>query len=305
MPLTFPPDRCSMGISGLLALLAPITQDVHLSAYAGQRIAVDAYVWLHKGAYTCAIDLALNRPTTAYINFCMKRIALLRSFNITPVMVFDGANLEAKRSQESSRAKTREDGRMRGQALLKAGKRDLAFEQFQKAIDITPTMAHALIVECRKHNIECIVAPYEADAQLAHLARTRYVSAVISEDSDLIVYQCPKILYKLTDEGNAREIQTGHLGADLASSGVDFTGWVPAKFTQMCILSGCDYLPSIQSVGLKTAYKLLRKHGDAQKVIKHMRHEGSYPNMPPDYEVEFIKVWLSSLMIRPCSHAVL
>ena len=33
-------------------------------------------------------------------------------------------------------------------------------------------MAHQLIVELRRRNVELVVAPYEADAQLAYLART-------------------------------------------------------------------------------------------------------------------------------------
>ena len=41
--------------------------------------------------------------------------------------------------------------------------------------------------------MDCIVAPYEADAQLAYLMKTGITSAVISEDSDLLVYGCQKV----------------------------------------------------------------------------------------------------------------
>ncbi len=37
-------------------------------------------------------------------------------------------------------------------------------------------------------NIQYIVAPYEADAQLAFLSRNQLCDAVITEDSDLIVF---------------------------------------------------------------------------------------------------------------------
>ncbi len=33
-----------------------------------------------------------------------------------------------------------------------------------------------------------VVAPFEADAQLAYLAKSKYIDAIISEDSDLIPY---------------------------------------------------------------------------------------------------------------------
>ncbi len=34
---------------------------------------------------------------------------------------------------------------------------------------------------------ECIVAPYEADAQCAYLSKIQYVRAVVTEDSDLLM----------------------------------------------------------------------------------------------------------------------
>ena len=32
------------------------------------------------------------------------------------------------------------------------------------------------------------------------------------------------------------------------------------EFRQMCILSGCDYLPSVPGIGLTTAHKLMKKY---------------------------------------------
>ena len=39
--------------------------------------------------------------------------------------------------------------------------------------------------------------PGEADAQLAFLARRNLVHAVLSDDSDLVAYSCPRVLFKL------------------------------------------------------------------------------------------------------------
>ncbi len=52
--------------------------------------------------------------------------------------------------------------------------------------------------------MEVIVAPYEADAQMAFLARSTFahaVHAVITEDSDLLTYGCPRVraLLRRTD----------------------------------------------------------------------------------------------------------
>ena len=52
-----------MGISGLLPLLKSIQTEKSLSDYAGQTVAVDAYVWLHKGVFSCAVELATGKKT--------------------------------------------------------------------------------------------------------------------------------------------------------------------------------------------------------------------------------------------------
>ena len=45
--------------------------------------------------------------------------------------------------------------------------------------------------------IEFVVAPYEADAQMSYMVKAGIADFAISEDSDLIAYGCPKILMKL------------------------------------------------------------------------------------------------------------
>lgn len=49
----------------------------------------------------------------------------------------------------------------------------------------------------RSEDIEFVVAPYEADAQLAYLSSLEPenggIIAVISEDSDLMAYGCPAV----------------------------------------------------------------------------------------------------------------
>ena len=39
-----------------------------------------------------------------------------------------------------------------------------------------------------------IVAPYEADAQMVYLEKTGKVDAIFTEDSDLLVFGCKRVL---------------------------------------------------------------------------------------------------------------
>jgi exonuclease 1 len=84
-----------------------------------------------------------------------------------------------------------------------------ALQLLEKAVDISTELAHAVIqVLKEERNVECIVAPYEADAQLAYLCREGYVAAAVSEDSDLIAYYCPCVISKLdTMSGKCEVLQ--------------------------------------------------------------------------------------------------
>lgn len=54
----------------------------------------------------------------------------------------------------------------------------------------------------KQAGIEYIVAPYEADAQLAYLSISGYVDAVITEDSDLLAYGATRVRLR-TERGQA------------------------------------------------------------------------------------------------------
>lgn len=59
---------------------------------------------------------------------------------------------------------------MQAREHLRRGETAKARECFQKCVDVTSAMALELIRACRARHVDCIVAPYEADAQLAYLA---------------------------------------------------------------------------------------------------------------------------------------
>ena len=113
--------------------------------------------------------------------------------------------------------------------------------------------------------IEFIVSPYEADAQLAYLSINDLVHAVITEDSDLLVYGCKRVLFKMDKFGSGEEVCLNNIGS--ITEPVNFQGFDLKKFRHMCILSGCDYLASVTGMGLKKAHSLLRIHSTAKRVL--------------------------------------
>jgi exonuclease-1 len=163
-----------------------------------------------------------------------------------------------------------------------------ALRYFARAVDVTPRMAAQLIQRLRPMGFECIVAPYEADAQLAYLSLSGYISAVISEDSDLLVYGCAQVLYKLDSNGYGSLIRL----SDLPScASFDFRSWSQDRFCWMCVLSGCDYLCNIKSVGLRSAYRIALRSTSVDQVPVYVRSEVVF-NYEPNFDTEFYKAVL-------------
>lgn len=283
-----------MGISGLLPLLKSIQRPIELKKYAGQTIAVDAYGWLHRGAISCAVELAQGRPTRRYIDSVLNRVRMVQHCGVTPYLVFDGDFLPSKAGTEASRAKRREESRKAGQELLNAGKAKQAYLEFQKAIDITPEMARCLIEELKKMGLPYIVAPYEADPQMVYLEREGHVSGILSEDSDLLVFGAKRLLTKLDMQGNCIEINRREF---CAVREISLTDWTDVEFRHMAILSGCDYLEGVGNIGLKTAYRMIRKHKTIEKVIRMLQFDGKY-KVSENYLAAFYQAELTFLHQR-------
>jgi exonuclease-1 len=278
-----------MGIQGLLPFLDGAAEDVHISRFSGSRCAVDGYAWLHRGSKTCALEMAKGMKTTGYVNYCIRQLMKLRSFGVEPVLVLDGAALPAKAGTEEARRASRKRHMLEADSLLRAGERSKAMDEYGKAVDITPEHAFDVLLACRRLNVLTYVAPYEADAQIAFLARHGHVQLVLAEDSDMMAFGCPAVLYKMDSAGNGRLLRRDRLLelSDLSARGDSearlfspWSEWDDRLFLELCVLAGCDYLPSLPGFGIKSAHRALKVHRCAEAVARVRRMEMRSP--PPE-----------------------
>nr|XP_034922428.1 exonuclease 1 isoform X1 [Populus alba] len=277
-----------MGIQGLLPLLKSIMVPIHIKELEGCSVAVDTYSWLHKGALSCSTQLCKGLPTSRHIEYCMHRVNLLRHYGVKPILVFDGGLLPMKIEQENKRARTRKENLVRAIEHESNGNSAAAYECYQKAVDISPSIAHELIQVLRQENVSYVVAPYEADAQMTFLSVCKQVDAVITEDSDLIPFGCRRIIFKMDKYGQGVEFQNSRLQQN---KDISFVGFTNEMLLEMCIFSGCDYQQSLPGMGLKRAHALITKFKSYDKVIKHLRY--STVSVPPLYEESFKKAILT------------
>ncbi|KAJ5520221.1 XPG/RAD2 endonuclease [Penicillium fimorum] len=283
-----------MGIKGLHGLLKSIQKPCHIKNFSGQTLGVDAYGWLHRGTVACSVDLVLSNPTRKHIDFVLNRVRMLLFFGVKPYLVFDGDNLPSKAGTEQDRHRRRQESKALGLELQRKGRTPEAYQEFQKAVDVTPYMARELIEELKQMNVQYVVAPYEADAQLVYMEQQGDIHGIISEDSDLLVFGAKRLLSKLDQHGECIEINRADF---TACREVSLVGFSDPDFRNMCILSGCDYLANIPKLGLKTAYRIIRKHRNVEKALRMLQFEGNF-RVPADYLANFKQAELTFLYQR-------
>lgn len=233
--------------------------------------------------------------SSRFVDFAMNRVRMLIHFGVKPYLVFDGDYLPSKSGTEKERAARRRESRKTGLELLRVGKTPQAHLELQKGVDVTPEMARQLIEELKKANIDYIVAPYEADSQLAYLEQQGVIQGILSEDSDLLVFGARCLLTKLDQYGDCVVINRSDF---TACQEISLVGWSDAEFRCMAILSGCDYLSSIEKMGLKTAYRLIRRHKTVDRIVRSVQFEGKM-KVPAGYlesyyqaETTFLYQWV-------------
>lgn len=212
---------------------------------------------------------------------------------VTPVVVFDGGSLPMKAETNAARRAAREAAMKNGLIHHEAKRYDQANQCFRQAVSITFDMMKRFQAYLTSIGVEYVVAPYEADAQLAFLSRNGWVDAVITEDSDLLAFGCTRVIFKLNKEGAGKQVRFVDLGNITKPSLVNFD---LDMFRLMCILSGCDYCESIPGIGLKKAHELVQRHRTLDAVLAALRADAKKAALIPDGYEE--RVRLADLTFR-------
>jgi len=100
---------------------------------------------------------------------------------------------------------------------------------------------------------------------------------------DTLTFQSP-ILYRHLTFSEAKKQPISEINLQDALEGLGMTMsqvFIPPlrcttttetlQFIDLCILLGCDYLEPIKGVGPKTAFKLIKEHGDLKTILKHIK----------------------------------
>jgi len=112
-------------------------------------------------------------------------------------------------------------------------------------------------------NIPFLEAPDEAERYCAQLCNSGIVDAVLSDDTDVLVYGTPYFLTNINTYNNTViEICNSELLFNLE---MDLY-----TFRDFCILLGCDYNTNIYGYGPEKVLKLITKYKNIEDIIKNL-----------------------------------
>ncbi|KAL7428590.1 hypothetical protein ACHAXM_001506 [Skeletonema potamos] len=200
----------------------------NIRQFANKSLAIDASSWLHKAGYTCSSRLVESiesntrdpQAEKSYTDYMIRRCeSLLRDAKISSIyLVFDGVRVPLKRGTNADREEKRQANLAEARRLLSLGRRKEADEKYKLCVKGTEMMARVVCAAVQrkwgKHGpVKCIFAPYEADSQLAKLCVDGLAHAVVTEDSDVLVYSavCRRpfpVIYKLDKKDGSCDVVT-------------------------------------------------------------------------------------------------
>lgn len=209
-------------------------QQVHLSELSGKRIAVDISIYLYK-----------YEAENALLENMYNMLSIFRYYNMIPIFIFDGKPPPEKKATLQKRRACREESQEEYNKLKLKLEENTEDDMRQ---DILATLDHLkrqsvyidkAKIEQTKELIRAYGATYydapgEADELCASLVIKKKVWACLSEDMDLFVYGCKRVLrYFSIISHNVILYSMKCILLDL--------NMTQKEFKEICVLSGTDY----------------------------------------------------------------
>ena len=234
---------------------------VNISELSGKKIAVDISIYLYK-----------YEAENALLENMYVMLSIFRYYNITPIFIFDGKPPPEK----NDLLKKRKDDRLAAQEEYNKLKQILESKEEDEKKDIVDAMVllKKQFVQINKEKIQTVKtliraygATYydalgEADELCALLVIKKKVWACLSEDMDLFVYGCTRVIRYFS--------LLAHTVVLYYTKGIlDELNMTKKEFKEICVLSGTDYNINANgdtnNINLRVTLKHFRKFKESNE----------------------------------------
>lgn len=274
-----------MGVKNLMSFLRKqvpqVFYEIPIDAFFAKRVAIDTSVFLYR--YIC-----LNNGLRGnWVDYFIQLIHFFKRHNVHPVFVFDGKPphektvTKEKRSNQRKKLQTKIE---RIETILDDFENNYCIEELSTLLSVskdtiqswTPyiiqshlqTILFKLKSQCiyvtQRHihtlkrlltdiGVDWIQAPDEAERFCAFLALAGKVSAVLSVDSDVLVYGTPIFIHHI-------DMETERVKIVCHQDILDELQFTHHQFVDFSIMCGTDYNDNIPKIGPKKSFEYIEKY---------------------------------------------
>jgi flap endonuclease-1 len=227
-----------MGIRYLNSLLREKCRNaitnIHLSELSNKIIAIDISIYLYK-----------YKSENALIENFYLMLSLFRQYQITPIFIFDGKPPDEKKQLITFRKKTREENKnaiVELKLVLQNVNDSEEIMNIENQIDCLSRKTTVITIKdiasvkllIKGFGMCYYQAPREADEVCAYLMQNNRVYACLSDDSDMFLYGCERVLQNFNiSKHTAFQYNFQQILKELCIS--------KEEFASACIASGIDY----------------------------------------------------------------
>jgi exonuclease-1 len=249
-----------MGVNELLKNL--VLKRTKVSEIEFKSVGIDMSCFIHKAKYAGNCELAEHNSSEAFSQRLWELVGLFLERCEVLYLVFDGDVPDEKKSTHLERRSDFEKKKKLAQEYLKMNSPEFRAKgrtMLTQTIEVRELESITINTLSKINDkIKFIRSDYESDWKLARMFRDGVIDLVVTEDSDLIAYDCKRIIFKL-------DISSGECDLYLFDESFiirdtrKFSGKVFVKdfklFKEFCVLSGTDYFKGVRGIGVVTAMK--------------------------------------------------
>lgn len=207
---------------------------VSLTDLTGKVIVIDASIYM----YRFIADQAL-------LENMYTMVSLLKMRGIVPVFIFDGKPPDEKRNLLNRRQHLKRVAEMKYNMVRSQLETSCGRGRDEDTTHLLKTLRRRFVRVCdadfervkmllQALGVHYIVAPGEADALCAQMVLKRKAHACMSDDTDMFVYGCPRVLRHLNLLDETATLYD-------MSKILNLLGLSMTEFRQICVVSGTDY----------------------------------------------------------------
>ena len=262
---------------------SPSIKLCNLAELSGKKIAIDISIYM----YRFASDDTL-------IENMYLMLSVFRHYNIIPIFIFDGKPPREKHELLQKRKEDKQDAENEYNKLKNileinknmddADKQEIIYNMDmlkKKFVSINKNDIENIKILIRAYGATYYDAPGEADELCAMLNIKDKVWACLSEDMDMFVYGCPRVIRYLS--------LLNHTAVVYDTKGIlNNLGITQKELREICILSGTDYNLECDDSknSLNNTLKIFKKyHKSKSKVSFYEWLNNNYNNYIKDYEL--------------------